>query len=293
MASSEVDEYIHLLSDNLDLEKGNFSNRLGQPFSFSASSEIFCGLKELSISCELESAHLTPKSDSERDKLRVMVAAPYLTGSGFTDISIDSGQYTSESLVSSINHSIQNTLGERFSSSVCRLWLNPISGKIEYFVDGNNPDETKRVSLLIFASLSYALGLQSTGETPKNFLIGNPTKGIPSIHLWHGVSSHRPGIKGPDLVFCYIDVLRRQRVGRELAQICDIFPRGQCIPGHTYSTFKNTAPKYIRIAENLRSIEKIGILLADEAGQIIKFSKGSAETRATLHFVSKSRLRLH
>ena len=96
---------------------------------------------------------MSPKSERKEDQLIVGVRCPYYTGRNFTEIRIDSGQYTSLSLVELINSRIYSTLGNSFSSSLCRLWVNPVSGKIEFFVDGENKDEEKKVSLLIFASI--------------------------------------------------------------------------------------------------------------------------------------------
>ena len=52
-----------------------------------------------------------------------------------------------------------------------------------------------------------------------------------------------------------------------------------------------TFPPLIELSEYLRNIEKIDIHLTSETGETLEFGDGAAETRLTLHILSKSMLR--
>ena len=296
-STKETDSYIHLISKPSD-SKGHFVNRLSESFQFDATEEVYCGLKELSISCDLASEYIAAKSDKREDQLLLGVHAPYYTlTDNFVELEIDNGYYTCQSLVNVINSRISGVLGPLFPPTHCRLWFNPTLKKIEFNVNGKDPIKGKKVTLVIFASVSKILGIQAPNDPiPKNYIIGADSSLLPgahSLHQVHAVCKFPPLIKNFDLIIVYLSILKRVNVGDQLVQVSDILPKSDCIPGHAYLNFRIPAPKYIKLSSNLRSIEKIEVMLATETGDLINFGKNAAETRLTLHLLSKSMLNHH
>ena len=289
----QLNEYLHLISDSSD-KKGNFVTRLGKTFEFSAEDRIYLGLKELALSCQHKSELLAPKNDSTAERLRMIVFTPYLCNGVPQDIEIDAGYYTRPSLVDFANTRIRETLGQQFKSKDLKLWYNPNTQHIEFFVSGAAKDPQKRFSLLILPPLSQIVGIQDpAAPIAASVLIGAPTTHFPgcaSTHLTHGISPYEPSIKSFDLIFLYLNVLKKVCVGNTLVPLADIFPKTDCITGHSYSSYRVIAPKYMRLASHLRSLRDIEVVLTSEQGQILEFSEGTVPTRITLHMVSESNL---
>ena len=294
MATTDLDEYVFLLSDK-EQKKGQFTTQLGKTFNFGPEDQIFVGLKELSISCQFSSEHVAPKSSALQDKLQIGIACKYYMNidETFRYLYIDEGYYTAQTLVTSINERIAGVLGPDFPKKDCYLWFNAITKRIEFFVNGTAKHQEKRVSLLIFGSVSKLLGLQKKDDPVyRNFLIGAPVPQMPTpLHNLHAVAPYPSSVKNFDLILVYISILKRSVVGHDLLQLSEIFGKEECTPGHSTLTFRNPNPKYIRIAEHLRSIHQITVELASESGDILLFDKNATETRVTLHFVSKSMLK--
>ena len=289
----DYNEYIHLISHPTD-DKGSFINRLGKSFNFTASDEIYVGLKEMSIPCDFASEYIAAKSDSDDDKLRLAISCPYYSGNKFVEAGIPNAYYTPQSLVTLINSRISAALGPSFPDQNCRLYFNPVTKHIEFFCDGENPDSQKRVSLCIFPSVTKILGLQHKNDRPATFLVGANTERFPAIksqHPLHAISKYPPGIKTFDLLLVYLSILKRQNIGDTLAPISEIFARTDCVKGHHHLTYRVTNPKYTILSDHLRTINEIEAKLCTENGDLIKFGKGSGETRITLHLVSKSWLK--
>ena len=302
----DTDRYIHIISEK-DEPKGKFSNRLGETIKLNASDKLYCGLKELNVSCQFKADYIAPKSSEHSQRLALAVAVPYYIGDNtFREIVVDTGYYTCESLVTLINSRIRGALGPEFPPDDCKLWFNRTTGKIEYFVNGvgeakslyqqqvTEKEKSKKVTLVIFSSVTVCLGLQKPDDTPRNFLIGAESIRFPTVkseHLLHAISPYPPSIRNFDLIFVYISILKRSCVGKFLVPLAEIFPKSDCVPGHRYLNFRNPSPKYIELSEYLRNIEKIDIHLTSETGETLEFGDGAAETRLTLHILSKSMLR--
>ena len=294
MAPLDLNEYLHLISDPTD-KKGHFITRLGKTFEFSAEDRVYLGLKELALSCQHKTELLAPKNDSAAERLRLMVFAPYLCGGIPQNIEIDSGYYTRPSLVDFVNTRIRETLGDGFKSKDLKLWYNPNTQHIEFFVSGAAKDPQRRFSLLILPPLSQIVGIQDpTDPIGATVLIGaTNTTHFPnciSTHLTHGISQYEPSIKSFDLIFLYLNVLKKVCVGTSLVSLADIFPKTDCITGHSYSSYRTIAPKYIRLASHLRSLRDIEVVLTNEVGEILEFSSGTVPTRITLHMVTENNL---
>ena len=289
-----MDEFIHLISQPTDLNKANFKNRLGKRFIFDHDDEIYCALWEISFSCKLKSQLIEPKSELEKDKLRLAVSIPSITGIAFVQVDIPSGFYTGETLVSVINSRLSAVLGPAFQTKDCHFEFNVVTGHIEVFLNGKDPNPKKRVSLVIFESMTRILGLQGGSETPEKFLFGAATSllpNAPATHPNHAIAAFVPSLHSNDLFLVYLDCLKQQCVGYDLVQIADIFPRLKCVKGHSYMTYRVKSPKYIKVHPNLRCLSEIEVSLADEHANLIQFAENCGETRIALHFLSKSLLR--
>ena len=290
---TKVDEHLHLISQPDHPEKGNFVTQLGKKFEFSASDRIYLGLKELSISCQLKSESIAP-GVGIRERLRVAVGTPHLLNGVFQLVDIDAGHYSRQALVDYINSQICRALGPKFYPNDCRLWYNRTTKLIEFFVNGACKDVSRRITLVILPPLSTILGLQHKDEPPRSYLIGANSPKFPlnqSLHSTHAFATYEPTVKSIDLIFVYLSVLKQTCVGNQLAPICDIFPKTDCISGHSYLTYRVVSPKYIQLANNLRSLKEIQVLLTSETGDELIFDPGSVDTRLTLHLVSEEVLR--
>ena len=96
-----MDEHVHLISHPTD-NKADFVNRLGKSFHFSATDQIYAGLKEISISCHFASEHL--KSKDPENPLRLAVSCPYYSGEKFVEVLIPDAYYTPQSLVTLVKN---------------------------------------------------------------------------------------------------------------------------------------------------------------------------------------------
>ena len=289
-----MDEYVHLLSGEND-NKARFTNQLGKQFTFDHNDEVYCALKEISFSCNLKTEYIEPKSSLERDKLRLAVSQPHITGMRFVEVRIPSGYYSAQSLVSVINTRISASMGPEFQEKDCHLYYNFVTRRIEFFTLGIAKDPATKVSLLVFPTVTKILGLQGPLEQPEAFLLGSRTSlfpGLPSKHPIHAVCNHPPSLKSFDLVLVYLSILKRQCVGHDLVQLADILAKAKCTQGNSYLTYRVKNCKYIKIAPHLRTISDIEVALANENGELLEFSENNrSETRVTLHFLSKSLLK--
>ena len=173
----------------------------------------------------------------DRDKLRLAVSQPHITGMRFVEVQIPNGYYSAESLVSVINTRILGSMGPEFNPKDCRLYYNFVTNKIEFFTLGLAKDPAMRVSLLIFPSITKILGLQAPSEPPEAFLIGSRTSLLPgtkSKHPIHAVCDHPPSLKSFELVLVYLSILKRLCVGEELVQLADILAKGKCTKKHCF-----------------------------------------------------------
>ena len=283
------DEYVHLLSTPNDKEKAQFSNYLGKTFHFQHSEVVYAALMEIQFLCHLETEYLKPKSDKPDDALRLAVSCPFYTGYQFNEVTIPTGFYTPESLVSLINTRIWAAISPAFNKDYCRLLFNKTTNRIEFITRGKAVEKEQRVSLMIFPSMTVVLGLQKPADPPEHFLLGSPVSWLPALkskHLLHAVSAYEPGISSFDLVLVYLDCLRESSVGNQLVRIADLFPKVKCSKGDRLLCYKVKQPKYVRL-DNIRSLSKISVALANERGEILKFGPGAAETRLALHLCSR------
>ena len=284
------DEFLHLISTPTDSEKGDFTNYLGKTFEFEHGETVYAALLELSFSCQLKSEYLAPISDKEEDRLRIAVTCQAYTGHQFVSIDVPSGFYSPESLATLINTRIWALIGANFNKDACKVLFNRTTNRFEFCLDGKNSDPQKRVSLMIFPSMTEVLGLQKPGSTPEFFLFGADSDIIPNIkskHPLYAISNFKSTLSNFDLVFVYLDVLAEQCVGNTLIRVSEIFPRAKCSKGDTLLWYKSKLPKYVKLDENLRRMSKISVILANEHGEILRFGENCQETRLTIHLSSK------
>ena len=203
-----MDEFIHLISQPSDENKSNFINKLGKKFIFDHNDEVYCALREISFSCKLKSQLIEPKSILERDKLRLGVSIPSITGNAFAEVDIPSGFYTGENLVSVINSRLSAVLGPTFKAKDCHFYFNVVTGHIEVFLNGKDSNPKNRVSLVIFESMTRTLGLQGALERPEKFLLGAATPLLPKVpakHLNHAIAAFVPSLHSNDLFLVYLN----------------------------------------------------------------------------------------
>ena len=204
------DEYVVLLSQP-GHSKSEFSTKLGKEFHFSADNQSYVGLKEISFPRALKSQHLVRDGPDSKDKIRLAVEIPYLTGKKFKEIDIDEGYYSTQNLVDLINERLKAILGIKFESGTCCLVYNSIIDRIEIAVNGEDLEESRRVSLLIFPPLAVYLGLSKNKK--EYFLFGAETSllpGIKSKHKIHGIATYSPLMTSYELIFIYLDILKHQ-----------------------------------------------------------------------------------
>ena len=288
----QINEYLHLIAGPND-QNGHFTTRLGKTFEFGPEDRIYLGLKELALSCQFTSEYITPTSRASADRLRMVIFTPYLCGQTKRNIDIDIGYYTIPSLVEFVNNRFRETLGPEFRTNDLKLWFNPVTRNIEFFVAGAAKDPQKRFTLLIYPALTRIFGISHKDVKPYSILLGAPNNvhfpNTPSQHLTHAAAPNPPTIKSNDLIFLYLNVLKKVCVGTELVSLADIFPKTDCVKGHSYLCYRTIAPKYMRLESHLRSLKEIEVFLATEEGEPLEIDEG-VPTRVTLHMVSENNL---
>lgn len=204
-----MNQYFYLLSE-ASQAKTDFSTRLGRPYKIGRDENLFVSLSELTIPNEIESTFV--KQTSSKFPLEFAIHIPFLTQK-FLILVLPPAAYNSGSLCAKLNGILKEKLGSQFTQDLCRFYYNKQTGKSEIFVNGDDTDINKRVTVIIFAGLATKLGF-SNDESMGDYIFGSENDLLPGrkpLHAKHAIAANESPLKGEfDFIFVYLSIIETQ-----------------------------------------------------------------------------------
>ena len=253
------------------------------------------------------SSRTSPPSLEEVDKMSPFSNVVFIRGW------LENGEYSLESLCSSLNSEIQSKMPSTFRKDQCCFIYNPVIDRAEIRIDGNKsiPPED-RFTLVVYSPLSAYLGLIDRVDRRATFafvsiLCGmvNSLKGgkglkmfyfsvfqgAPAGHIKeemisnssHATAKYHSILKSPNFMFVYLDVLEPQQTDNRFAPLLTFFPRPEAVKGRLHWNVVDER-QYKPLNPSLNGFRELFFKFETESRLgYIELSN----IRLTLHFIKK------